>query len=106
MTAVVSRSLRSCLGRFATGVVVVTFDGPDGRRGITVTSFTAVSMDPPLVLVSVARRAGSHDVLKPNWPAVGGRTLYHHYVGEIHILPAAAVFPNAARDDLEASPRE
>jgi hypothetical protein len=48
---------------------------------------------------------GSHDVLKPNWPAVGGRTLYHHYVGEIHILPAAAVFPNAARDDLEASPQ-
>ena len=30
MSAVVSRSLRSCLGRFATGVVVVTFDGPDG----------------------------------------------------------------------------
>ena len=43
MTAVVSRSLRSCLGRFATGVVVVTFDGPAGRRGITVNAFTAVS---------------------------------------------------------------
>jgi flavin reductase len=64
VTAVVSRSLRSCLGRFATGVVVVTFDGPNGRRGITVNSFTAVSMDPPLVLVSVARRAHSHDALK------------------------------------------
>ena len=38
MTAVVSRSLRSCLGRFATGVVVVTVDGPDGCRGITVNS--------------------------------------------------------------------
>lgn len=48
---------------------------------------------------------GGHDVLKPSWPAVGGRTLYHHYVGEIHILPAAGVFPNAARDDLEASPQ-
>jgi flavin reductase len=59
-----ARSLRSCLGRFATGVVVVTFDGPDGRRGITVNSFTAVSMDPPLVLVSVARHAQSHDALK------------------------------------------
>ena len=64
MTAVVTRSLRSCLGRFATGVVVVTFDGPDGRRGITVNAFTAVSMEPPLVLVSVARRARSHDALK------------------------------------------
>lgn len=57
------KSLRSCLGRFATGVVVVTFDTPDGRRGITVNSFTSVSMEPPLVLVSVACRARSHDAL-------------------------------------------
>ena len=59
------RSLRSCLGRFATGVVVVTFNGPDGPPcGITVNAFTSVSMDPPLVLVSVAKRAWSHDSLK------------------------------------------
>jgi flavin reductase (DIM6/NTAB) family NADH-FMN oxidoreductase RutF len=64
MMAVAPRSLRSCLGRFATGVVVVTFDGPDGRRGVTVNSFTSVSMEPPLVLVSVARRARSHDALR------------------------------------------
>ena len=64
MMAVASRTLRSCLGRFATGVVVVTFDASDGYRGITVNSFTSVSMDPPLVLVSVACRARSHDALK------------------------------------------
>jgi flavin reductase len=58
-----ARSLRSCLGRFATGVVVVSFDGQDGPRGITVNSFTSVSVDPPLVLVSVARRARAHDLL-------------------------------------------
>lgn len=58
-----TRSLRSCLGRFATGVVVVTFEGPAGRRGITVNSFTSVSMSPPLVLVSVGTRARSHDAL-------------------------------------------
>src|SRR3954452_19572876 len=57
-------ALRSCLGRFATGVAVVTFEGGDGPRGITVNSFTSVSMEPPLVLVSVARRARSHDALK------------------------------------------
>jgi flavin reductase len=57
------QSLRSCLGRFATGVAVVTFKGEDGPRGITVNSFTSVSMDPPLVLVSVARRASAHDAL-------------------------------------------
>jgi flavin reductase (DIM6/NTAB) family NADH-FMN oxidoreductase RutF len=59
-----ARSLRSCLGRFATGVVVVSFDASEGRRGITVNSFTSVSVDPPLVLVSVARKARSHDALK------------------------------------------
>lgn len=59
-----SASLRSCLGRFATGVVVVTFDAGAGRRGITVNSFTSVSMEPPLVLVAVAKRARAHDALR------------------------------------------
>ncbi|MCU1552160.1 MAG: flavin reductase domain protein FMN-binding protein [Glaciihabitans sp.] len=54
---------RGSLGRFATGVAVVTFDGAEQRRGITVNSFTSVSMDPPLVLVSVARSTKAHDEL-------------------------------------------
>lgn len=55
--------LRSCLGRFATGVAVVTFEADGEPRGITVNSFTSVSLRPPLVLVSVARVARSHDQL-------------------------------------------
>ena len=58
-----SHSLRSCLGRFATGVVVVTFDTVDGPRGLTVNAFTSVSMEPPLILVSVSRQAKAHDLL-------------------------------------------
>lgn len=58
-----ARALRSCLGRFATGVCVITFDAQDGPRGLTLNSFTSVSMDPPLVLISIARTARSHDVL-------------------------------------------
>jgi flavin reductase (DIM6/NTAB) family NADH-FMN oxidoreductase RutF len=54
---------RGSLGRFATGVAVVTFDGSTGRHGITVNSFTSVSMEPPLVLVSIAKTARSHDEL-------------------------------------------
>lgn len=57
-------ALRSCLGRFATGVAVVTFDGPDGRHGLTINSFTSVSLRPPLILVSVARRARAHSALE------------------------------------------
>ena len=54
---------RGSLGRFATGVAIVTFDGATRRHGITVNSFTSVSMEPPLVLVSIARTAKAHDEL-------------------------------------------
>lgn len=58
-----TRALRDCFGQFATGVTVVTSVGVDGRpHGATVNSFTSVSLDPPLVLVSLNRksRACSH----------------------------------------------
>lgn len=54
---------RGSLGRFATGVAVVTFDGAEARHGITVNSFTSVSMQPPLVLVSIAKSTKSHSEL-------------------------------------------
>ncbi|MPY77759.1 MAG: flavin reductase [Actinophytocola sp.] len=50
-----TRSLRRCLGRFATGVTVVTYRMATEARGATVNAFTSVSLDPPLVLVSLAR---------------------------------------------------
>ncbi len=57
------RRLRNCLGHFATGVTVVTCDVNGTPHGATVNSFTAVSMEPPLVLVSMDRRAKSNDHL-------------------------------------------
>lgn len=55
-----SAALRAALGRFTTGVTVITACGPDGRTvGVTANSFNSVSMDPPLVLWSLARRSGS-----------------------------------------------
>jgi flavin reductase (DIM6/NTAB) family NADH-FMN oxidoreductase RutF len=51
---------RDALGCFATGVTVVTAIGPRGESiGITVNSFNSVSLDPPLVLFSLNRRAYS-----------------------------------------------
>ncbi|MFN3352970.1 MAG: flavin reductase family protein [Brevundimonas sp.] len=44
------RAYRQALGAFATGVCVVTADTPSGPVGITVNSFTSVSLDPRLVL--------------------------------------------------------
>src|SRR5258708_910315 len=54
------RTLRDALGCFATGVTVVTCLTPDGSpAGLTVNSFTSVSLDPPLLLVCLAKPAAS-----------------------------------------------
>jgi 3-hydroxy-9,10-secoandrosta-1,3,5(10)-triene-9,17-dione monooxygenase reductase component len=55
-TVVEPRTLRSALGKFATGVAVVTVRTVDGDPlGMTVNSFSSVSLDPPLVLFCVNR---------------------------------------------------
>jgi flavin reductase (DIM6/NTAB) family NADH-FMN oxidoreductase RutF len=54
------RTLRDALGCFATGVTVVTCLDRDGNPvGLTANSFTSVSLDPPLLLVCVAKAAAS-----------------------------------------------
>ena len=51
---------RAALGCFATGVTVISTVGPRGELiGITVNSFNSVSLDPPLILFSLNRRAYS-----------------------------------------------
>ncbi len=56
----VQRQFRNALGMFATGVAVITAPREQGVPvGITVASFNAVSLDPPLVLFSVDRRCQS-----------------------------------------------
>jgi flavin reductase (DIM6/NTAB) family NADH-FMN oxidoreductase RutF len=55
-----ARTLRDALGCFATGVTVVTCLGDSGEpAGLTVNSFTSVSLDPPLLLVCIAKNAAS-----------------------------------------------
>src|SRR5262245_51581431 len=52
------RALRHALGHFATGVTIVTTRTPDGQpTGVTVNSFTSVSLEPPLVLCCLAGRS-------------------------------------------------
>ena len=55
-----SREFRASLGMFATGVTIVTARTVTGELvGLTANSFNSVSLDPPLVLWSLARAAGS-----------------------------------------------
>jgi flavin-dependent trigonelline monooxygenase, reductase component len=54
---------RSALGSFATGVTIVTATDSDGQgHGLTVNSFTSVSLDPPLVLWCLGNKSDSYDL--------------------------------------------
>ena len=55
-----NREFRSALGAFATGVTIVTAVGADGARvGVTANSFNSVSLDPPMILWSLAKTSRS-----------------------------------------------
>ncbi|RZT36845.1 flavin reductase family protein [Cupriavidus agavae] len=55
-----SRDLRNALGRFATGVCIVTTCTAEGQRAaLTINSFCSVSLDPPLVAWYLSDRAPS-----------------------------------------------
>ena len=85
------RTLRDALGCFATGVTIVTCLGEDGTPfGLTANSFTSVSLDPPLLLVCVDKRAASATAL----------TAASHFavnVLQTHQQPASIRF--AAKDE-------
>jgi len=64
METEIQGSLKQAMRIYPQGVTVVTTRGEDGPRGITVSSFTSVSLTPPLVLVSIAKSSAIHDTLK------------------------------------------
>lgn len=58
--AIDPREFRNAAGRFPTGITIITCRSEDGEDvGMTMNSFSSVSLDPPLVLFSVDRRAYS-----------------------------------------------
>ncbi|OBC10929.1 hypothetical protein A5784_36120 [Mycobacterium sp. 852013-50091_SCH5140682] len=60
---VTAETIRSVLGHFPTGVIVVTAHTVSGPVGMTLQSFISLSLDPPLVLLSVAKTSTS-------WPRI------------------------------------
>ena len=124
-TAVDKTEFRRALGHFATGVTVVTYAPADADefRGTTVNSFTSVSLEPPLVLVSLGRQTRAAAALHPgsryavNVLHHGQRDLAMHFAGrpdparqvdwEVragvpHLADCAAYFRCVARDVHEA----
>ena len=70
---------KAALGRFPSGVTVVTtFDEKENRPlGITVSAFCSVSLVPPMVLISIAKSAYTHDYIK-SFGAFGVNILAEH----------------------------
>jgi flavin reductase (DIM6/NTAB) family NADH-FMN oxidoreductase RutF len=58
-----ARQFRGALGRFASGVTIVTTRDSVRTHGMTANSFVSVSLDPPLILISVDNRAAMHTLL-------------------------------------------
>jgi len=130
-----SRAFRNALGCFPTGVVVVTA-GPvadatklnksvDGHFGITVNSFTSVSLDPPLLLWCMDRHSRRHDIFvkaagftvsilgtdhkevssrlaRPGEHALDGIALLETELGPPALADSLAVFECAAEKMMEA----
>ena len=57
-------AFRAVMGRFASGVTIVTATDSDGSdHGMTVSAFSSVSLQPPLVVVCIDQVASMHDIL-------------------------------------------
>ncbi len=58
---------RHALGKFASGVTVITtVDADEHRHGITVSAFCSVSLEPPLILICIDKYTGSHHAFEQN----------------------------------------
>ena len=82
------REFRNTLGRFASGVTVVTTRLGDNIHGMTVSAFMSVSLDPPLVGISVDNSASMNALLPQTSRygvsilARGQDTLSQHFAGQ------------------------
>jgi len=59
-TSFTARDFRNAMSQFATGVVVITVDTESGVHAMTANAFMSGSLEPPMVLVSVAHTARMH----------------------------------------------
>jgi flavin reductase (DIM6/NTAB) family NADH-FMN oxidoreductase RutF len=71
-----TQAYRRALGAFATGVCVVTADSEQGPLGLTINSFTSVSLEPRLILWCLDERS-------ERWPAFAAAERF-----AVHVLPA------------------
>ena len=83
-----TKLFRLVMGRFATGVTVITAEAEGGVRGMTANAFMSGSLTPPLCLVSVAKKARIHAALQNSGHfgvsilAQGQEAISQHFAGQ------------------------
>ncbi|MGI9296126.1 MAG: flavin reductase family protein [Pseudomonadales bacterium] len=87
------REFRQTLGQFATGVTVISTSEGGEVHGMTANSFTSVSLEPPLILVSIDNRARMKDFLKRT--GVFGLSILSE-----HQQPVSQHFAGKPQDDM------
>lgn len=86
-TPIDPRAFRNTMGRFATGITIITAHQHGETHGMTANGFLSVSLDPPLILVSIGHRARMHQILQQHdWYGVSLLTheqqaLSQHFAG-------------------------
>ena len=64
MSKVDHNQFKAVMGRWASGVTVITVKSGDIIHGMTASAFSSLSLEPPLVLVCVGQKQGSHKLMK------------------------------------------
>lgn len=64
LSSITPAIFRRALGHFATGVTLITIDQDDSVHGMTANAFTSVSLEPPLIMVSINRLNRTHRYLQ------------------------------------------
>ena len=60
---VTSETLRQAMRNWATGITIVTVEHEGVQHGMTVSSFTSISMEPPLISVSLYKASRTHELV-------------------------------------------
>lgn len=103
MSGIDARDLRNACGSFATGVTVITTRTPEGDHGMTANAFMSVSLDPPLISISLDHKSKMRARIKASGRyavSILGHDMEHvarHFAGR-HDESLTAILED--RDDL------
>lgn len=85
----ISKNMREQMRFWATGVAIVTASFEDSRHGMTVNSFTSISLEPPRVLIALDKESRTHQLIRQSSNftvtllSAGQKEISERFAGEI-----------------------